>query len=40
MDYIIGFALGYFLKFTEWLDTMAQPKIPDNYNEEDWDWIA
>ena len=40
MDYVIGFILGYFCqKFFVWLDTVAQPHIPDNYKEEDWDWI-
>ena len=39
MDYIIGFIFGiFFKKFTVWLDEVAQPKIPDNFNEEDWDW--
>tara|TARA_R100000773_G_C4217320_1_gene115860 strand:+ start:1707 stop:1835 length:129 start_codon:yes stop_codon:yes gene_type:complete len=40
MDYIIGFILGYFCqKFFVWLDQFAIPKVPDNYKEDDWDWI-
>lgn len=40
MDYVIGFLIGYFFKnFVQWLDNFATPKIPDNYIEEDWDWI-
>jgi hypothetical protein len=41
MDYIIGFLIGYFFKnFVQWLDNFAVPKVPDNYQEEDWDWIT
>jgi len=41
MDYVIGFILGYFIKnFLVWLDDFATPKVPDNYQEEDWDWIT
>ena len=25
--------------FLVWLDGIAQPKVPDHYKEEDWDWI-
>ena len=40
MDYLVGFIFGFFLRtFLVWLDSIAQPKIPDNYKEEDWDWI-
>tara|TARA_R100001082_G_C4277634_1_gene122465 strand:- start:436 stop:564 length:129 start_codon:yes stop_codon:yes gene_type:complete len=40
MDYIIGFILGYLCqKFFIWLDQVAMPKLPENYKEEDWDWI-
>ena len=40
MDYVIGFILGYFIRnFLVWLDNFAVPKVPDNYKEEDWDWI-
>ena len=41
MEFVAGFVVGYFLKkFFEWLDTVAQPHIPDDYKEEDWDWIS
>tara|TARA_B100001778_G_scaffold178552_1_gene146881 strand:- start:1993 stop:2118 length:126 start_codon:yes stop_codon:yes gene_type:complete len=41
MDYIVGFLFGYFMsKFLAWLDRFASPKIPDNYTEDDWDWIV
>ena len=34
------FILGFFIKnFLVWLDNFAVPKVPDNYKEEDWDWI-
>ena len=26
-------------KFFIWLDQVAIPKLPENYKEEDWDWI-
>tara|TARA_R100001086_G_C11621178_1_gene198890 strand:+ start:229 stop:354 length:126 start_codon:yes stop_codon:yes gene_type:complete len=40
MDYIIGFILGYFCqKLYVWLDKIATPKVPDHYDEEDWDFI-
>ena len=40
MDYLIGFIFGYFLKnFYVWLDDLVSPNVPDNYSEEDWDWI-
>jgi hypothetical protein len=41
MDYIIGFLIGYFIKtFTNYLNNLVDIKIPDNYKEEDWDWIT
>ena len=41
MDYIVGFLLGYFCKwFFNYLKIMSEIKIPDNYKEEDWDWIS
>ena len=41
MDYIIGFLLGYFIrKFINYLNSLVDIKVPDNYKEEDWDWIA
>ena len=41
MDYLVGLIFGYFLKnFLVWLEDIATPKIPDNYKEEDWDWIV
>ena len=27
-------------KFLVWLDGISTPKVPDNYKEEDWDWIV
>jgi hypothetical protein len=41
MDFVVGFIIGYFLnKFSIWLSNIAQPKIPEHYSEEDWDWIS
>ena len=41
MDYLVGFIVGYFVKkFFVWLDQISTPKVPDNYKEEDWDWIV
>jgi hypothetical protein len=41
MDYLVGFIFGYFVKkFLVWLDVISTPKVPDNYKEEDWDWIV
>ena len=41
MEFVAGFVVGYFLKnFLTWLDNFATPKVPDNYQEEDWDWIT
>ena len=41
MDYLDGFIFGFFLRtFLVWLDVISTPKVPDNYKEEDWDWIV
>ena len=41
MDYLVGFIFGYFVKkFLVWLDVISTQKVPDNYKEEDWDWIV
>ena len=41
MDYVIGFILGYFIRnFLVWLDRFAVPNVPDEYKEDDWDWIV
>ena len=41
MDYIIGYLLGYFIRtFINYLNSLVDIKVPDNYKEEDWDWIA
>tara|TARA_R100000734_G_C3200464_1_gene19522 strand:- start:2 stop:127 length:126 start_codon:yes stop_codon:yes gene_type:complete len=40
MDYIIGLLFGYYLRsFFDWLKDFAEPKIPEHYTEDDWDWI-
>jgi len=40
MDYFIGFVLGYFCqKFFVWLKELGEIQIPDNFVEEDWDWL-
>ena len=39
--FVIGFILGYFIKnFLTWLDRFAVPNVPDEYKEDDWDWIV
>jgi len=41
MDYLVGFIVGYFFKkFLVFLYQISTPKVPDNYKEEDWDWIV
>tara|TARA_Y100000401_G_C8161461_1_gene144458 strand:- start:15 stop:140 length:126 start_codon:yes stop_codon:yes gene_type:complete len=41
MDYLVGFIVGYFVKkFLVWLDQISTLKVPDNFKEEDWDWIV
>jgi hypothetical protein len=41
MDFLAGLILGYFInKFFIWLNKFAEPKVPDYYTEDDWDWIS
>ena len=40
MDYIIGFLIGYYApRFFSWLKELAEVKLPDNFTQEDWDWL-
>ena len=40
MDYFIGFLLGYYARiFFNWLKELAEIKLPDNFTQEDWDWL-
>ena len=40
MDYIVGFLLGYYTpRFFSWLKKLAEVKLPDNFTQEDWDWL-
>ena len=41
MDFLFGFIIGYFCKwFFNYLVMISEIKIPDKYNDEDWDWLS
>ena len=40
MDYFIGFLIGYYIRiFFNFLKELAEVKLPDNFTQEDWDWL-